>query len=386
MNVKIYKTIATCAMLLIVNQALGAWVNFYGHVLEIPTTTLYQIKSPSHVNQQNVHLAQRANNRLDLSTTTNSIRAKAEQLNLDDFGVLMLSKRISSHVSRNRNQNELILYNLLKELNYDVKLTYNNSISTFGQFNQNPAASVYIMLNGERYSQLNFNSRTLQGNRFIYKESEHQLPVKRRSFEFEGNVPRLNASLSGRLFTWSFQGKVYQLKAVTNESLNEYLDDIPQFELGKAYLTMSTSKEFKTSILEPLELLMADMHSLGQKADFLLHFVQQTLTYKSDYDQYGRENYNFPEETVINEYSDCEDRTILLAYLCHELLNIQSVMLHFEKDQHVCLGLKLPNRSNSWSFKYKDEPYIVAEPTGENLSLGKTGIALSRVTNVIDLF
>ena len=149
---------------------------------------------------------------------------------------------------------------------------------------------------------------------------------------------------------------------------------------------MSASHEFKTSVLQPLEKLMQDMHLLGQKADFLLHFVQKTLTYKSDYEQYGRENYNFPEETVNNQYSDCEDRTILLAYLCNELLNMESVMLHFEKDQHVCLGLKMPNRSNSWSFKYKDEPYIVAEPTGENLSLGKTGISLSRVTNVIDLF
>ena len=383
---KINKVIVIGAMLLIVNQAYGAWVNFYGHVLDIPTEALHQVKSPSHINQQNIHYSQRANNKLDLSPTTSSIRVKAEQLNLDDFGVLMLCKRIAAQVSRDKNQNEVILYNLLKELNYNVKLTYNNSISTFGQFNQNPAASVYIMLNGERYSQLNFDNRKLQGNRFIYKESEQQFPVKRRSFVFEGSAPKLNAKLGGRLFTWSFQGKAYQLKTVTNESLNEYLDDIPQFELGKSYLTMSASHEFKTSVLQPLETLMQDMHSLGQKADFLLHFVQKTLTYKSDYEQYGRENYNFPEETVNNQYSDCEDRTILLAYLCNELLNMESVMLHFEKDQHVCLGLKMPNRSNSWSFKYKDEPYIVAEPTGENLSLGKTGISLSRVTNVIDLF
>ena len=64
-------------MLLIVNQAYGAWVNFYGHVLDIPTEALHQVKTPSHINQQNIHYAQRANNKLDLSPTVSSIRVKA---------------------------------------------------------------------------------------------------------------------------------------------------------------------------------------------------------------------------------------------------------------------------------------------------------------------
>ncbi|MFT5725469.1 MAG: hypothetical protein ACI9JN_002594, partial [Bacteroidia bacterium] len=131
---------------------------------------------------------------------------------------------------------------------------------------------------------------------------------------------------------------------------------------------------------------MQGMSSNMQKAGFLLKFTQSAFQYKTDGDQYGREKYNFPEETVTTYFSDCEDRTLLLAFLYKHLLGFDSVMLHFEKEQHVCLGVKIPNRSNAYSFKYKAEAYMVCEPTGIGFDVGDTGIPLQNISEVIDLY
>ena len=123
-----------------------------------------------------------------------------------------------------------------------------------------------------------------------------------------------------------------------------------------------------------------------QKANFLLKFAQSAFEYKTDNDQFGHEKYNFPEETVGSIFSDCEDRTILLAFLYKRLLGFESVMLHFEQEKHVCLGVKIPNRSNAYSFKYKNEAFMVCEPTGIGFDVGETGITLKNITEVIELF
>jgi hypothetical protein len=149
---------------------------------------------------------------------------------------------------------------------------------------------------------------------------------------------------------------------------------------------MEASDEFRSSVIEPLREYVSEMSSNEQKANFLLNFVQSTSGYKTDDEQYGREKYNYPEETMANPYSDCEDKTLLLAFLYKELLDFESVILHFKRDKHVCLGVKLPNRSNSYSFTYNDEAYMVCEPTGRGYKVGRTAIALGRVSEVIELF
>jgi hypothetical protein len=379
------KHILTLLAVAAANLSYGAQVDFYGHLLDFRTSNITTIKSPSVINKQTVSAAVYRAKKVDLELLKSQVEEAKTLYNLDGLGVVLLSDKIVKQITPSQNTQNLLRYCLLQKLDYDVQLTYTKStITCFARLSQKPAASVYIIYRNKRYTNLNFDDMRTHRTRYVYNDKDYKPYAQ--AIDYTGSAPNIHAKKTIKHLTWSFQGKLYHIKAVKNVSFNEYLNDLPQFSLGPDYVKMSHSEEFKATVLTPLEGYLAGMHSDMQKSNFLLKFVQSAFEYKTDGDQYGREKYNFPEETVTNTFSDCEDRTLLLAYLYKRLLGFESVMLHFEKEKHVCLGVKIPRRSNAYSFKYKSEAYMVCEPTGFGFDVGETGIPLKNITEVIDLF
>ena len=379
------KHILTCIAVLLAGVGYGFNVDFYGHGLEFEAPTIAHVKAPFKINKSTVQHALSSIKSSDLTQISDQIKHAKAEYSLDGLGTVLLADKIVKNITGSKNTQSLLKYRILQTLNYDVQLTYTrNTISCFGRLSQKPAASVYILYRNKRYTNLNFNDMRTYGTRYVLSDSRYD--PKATALDYTGEVPELNANQSFSHLTWSFQGKLYQLKAIKNLSFSAYLSDLPQFDLGPAYIKMNHSAEFQTSVLTPLEAYLDDMHTNMQKANFLLKFAQSAFEYKTDNDQFGHEKYNFPEETIGSAFSDCEDRTLLLAYLYKRLLGFESVMLHFESEKHVCLGVKIPNRSNAYSFKFKQEAYMVAEPTGIGFDVGETGIPLKKITNVIELF
>ena len=70
----------------------------------------------------------------------------------------------------------------------------------------------------------------------------------------------------------------------------------------------------------------------------LLRFVQTGFSYLTDSEQFGREKFMFPEETLSYPYSDCEDRSFLFAYLVSSLLGLDVIGLDYPG--HVATAVK----------------------------------------------
>ncbi len=381
------KHIAFIWLLAISQFAIGATVDFYGHEIDFSINTLRVIKSPTTITKQSIHQASVTAKKVDIATLINQINQVKNELELDGLGTVLLAKKISSSVSPFTNTQNIVLYRILNQLEFDVQLTYTRkSITCFGYLDEKPAASVYIVYKGKRYTNLTFNDFKTEGTRFVYTNNSTIGNSINKPIHFTGNAPAINAKQATKYLSWEFQGKFYHLKAIENISFNEYLKDLPQFKLGGEYVKMNHSKEFKKSVIDPLKTYLDGMSSNSQKSNFLLKFVQTAFHYKTDGEQYGFEKYNFPEETVSSSYSDCEDRTLLLAFLYKNLLGFNSVILHFEKEKHVCLGVEIPNREITYSFKYGQKLYMVCEPTGIGYNVGDPGIALKNITEVIELY
>ena len=119
----------------------------------------------------------------------------------------------------------------------------------------------------------------------------------------------------------------------------------------------------------------------SQKAHFLLAFVQQVVPYGSDYTKIRRRSDIITQNRPsCSTTADCEDKTFLLASLVREIAGLESVALFYEKDEHLSIGIEIPDYEDAYSFKYKGKRYVACEPTANLPRLGRAGIPLERVT------
>ena len=77
----------------------------------------------------------------------------------------------------------------------------------------------------------------------------------------------------------------------------------------------------------------------------------------------------FTEETLFFPYCDCEDRSVLYAYLVRELLGLEVVGLVFPG--HAATAVKFKDRSIDGDYiTYQGEKYVICDPTYINADLG----------------
>jgi hypothetical protein len=135
------------------------------------------------------------------------------------------------------------------------------------------------------------------------------------------------------------------------------------------YFGSDVYKVTATPLQKQLAVHMKGM-SEQQAVNFLLRFVQTSLKYQTDEQQFGEENYLFPEETLFYPYSDCEDRAVLFAWLVQSLLGLQVVGLDYPG--HVAAAVHFNETVSGDSVDYQGKRYVVTDPTYINASAGMT--------------
>jgi len=117
--------------------------------------------------------------------------------------------------------------------------------------------------------------------------------------------------------------------------------------------------------------------------DFILKFTQQSFDYRKDEDVYGVEKFSFPEETLVNRFSDCEDKAMLFASMIREVLGLKSVALYYKDAQHINVAIQRWSTNMNGNVQFNDEKYIVCEPTMKGFAIGQNSLS-TQVANLID--
>ena len=101
----------------------------------------------------------------------------------------------------------------------------------------------------------------------------------------------------------------------------------------------------------------------------LLRFVQTAFVYRKDETQFGREKPFFAEETLFYPYSDCEDRSVLFAYLVRDLIGLEVIGLDYPG--HISTAVKFSTEIKGDYIESKGKKYIICDPTYINASMGQ---------------
>lgn len=359
-------------------------VNFYGHLLHMTYDYGFTTLQLKRLDQQELSNQANAFRNSGLENAAVSISQHAKTYVLDDMGInLFIDKFIQQQFNPDKgNEKTFIKYLLLKELGYDVILTRTGTqLNCMGNLSFTPGRYIYITYNNKVYKDLDFNKRQQSGKHFIFMDRVKTYASLSRNIL---NLPKIHAKKKTKVLEFKYNGLEYMVNAQANQSVIEFLEDLPMYKIGREYTRLGVSTELDNSLMSYLREQTRTMNKV-EKAQFLLSFVQQAIPYGSDYTKYGEERYYYPEQTVTASTADCEDKTFLYSYLLRRVAGLQTVALYFEHDEHLSIGIEIPDYSDAYSFKYDGKYYISCEPTAQSPKLGYSAFDLNRVTKVTRL-
>lgn len=292
-------------------------------------------------------------------TLNQLIAAKAKYL-LNDWGYYQLVQSTAKGIFEKENERQLFCWYLLLKSGYDVRVGYNSDevfllIPSIHELYNVP----YLKDSGNSYYILDKYGKQVDNIR-TYKTV---YPGSNRTFSFNlSDYPNFKGELSERLIDYKGEKVLFHFE----EKVLDFLNSYPQCEL-KAYFNNKISE----GIFKKLDHLFSPLikgKNNREIVDELLHFCQVALEYKTDKEQFGKERYLFAEESLFYPFSDCEDRTILLATLIHRYTGLSTIALDFPG--HVALAVNLQNIEEGAFVTYNKKKYLVCDPTYINAKSG----------------
>ena len=174
-----------------------------------------------------------------------------------------------------------------------------------------------------------------------------------------------------REFGWSYDGYAWSWSISIQKAHYGYFQSLPrpQTDDYSVYVTNQLDDYYITALVDRFK-EAARKHNLSdyQMVDFAVSFVQN-LEYVPDnvntgYDEYPR----YPLETLVDRGGDCEDTSILLASILHEM-GYGVVLLALP--DHMAVGVKGAENLSGAYWEYEGSRYYYVETTGTGWQIGK---------------
>jgi hypothetical protein len=178
--------------------------------------------------------------------------------------------------------------------------------------------------------------------------------------------PKITDRISSKTVSFMYRGNRYEITYEINENMIRFGELYPQTEMP-VYFTSPVSEETKQTLLSGLRSVTSGMEE-REAVDFLLRFVQTGFDYKTDGDQFGKEKPMFVEETLFYPYSDCEDRSVLFAYLVRELVGLEVVGLEYPG--HIATAVRFSLFVPGDGIRIDGERFVICDPTYVNAVAG----------------
>ena len=342
-------------------------LKFYG----VPVTLSYNKKIK-------VHLGQKITNKaisqfwdklssIDSTTLQQQLEQYRKELELNDWGYAMFLHRVGRQLYADR-ENEALLFTwfILSKSGYDARVGFSGS-------------NVHLMLPTQdelfglpffRYS----------GKKYYVVKFDDQAPTIKSLYSYDGRYPGADQLFSlaitqlpeikkqpvQRKLNFTFSGEAHEIDVTYDRNIIAYFDTYPVTELN-IYFTSAVSDQLLYTLLSSLKPLL-EGHSEEEAVNLLLRFVQTAFDYKTDGDQFGREKYFFAEELFFYQFSDCEDRSVLFAFLVNSLLGLDVIALDYPG--HVATAVHFNTPVKGASVSYKGKRYTIADPTYINANAG----------------
>lgn len=314
-------------------------------------------------------------NKLDYSSVIESILQYKDENKLDDWLFFQLIRRVAQVISpKSSNYNNYTLYKwyLLVQCGYDAKLAFvQNKLLFYVQSNDNiydiPLFKIddkqYVCLNSHDFDKIDFEKDEL-------KEVDIDISKATNVFSYRINkIPDFKESVeANKELVFLYKNKKRKYNVTLDYNTGIAFNNYPTVDF-ESYFNIPLSKPAYASLIPQLKKALAKMTKL-EGIDYLMHFTRNAFMFETDQNNFGVEKRLSPELTLMNRYSDCDDRAALFYYLVKELYDLPMIILVFPSHVAVAIAFEKPI---GFAINYKGKKYSVCEPTPQkiNLSIGQ---------------
>ena len=344
-------------------------IEFYGRQLHFYYDGRLKQRLSSMINKDAVSNYWSVLSKTDYEDLLHQLIAQKKSLQLNDWAFASLINKLAAAINNNqRNETTLLSWFLLAKSGYKARIAYNKtSVYLLVPSKHEMFEVSYFTYSGKRYYAIEFDGRKQNLGQVYTYDGEYPDTIK----DFDMLVTSVVASSDSaerRHLSFKFEGKQYNIDVSYDRGRIKFFSTYPQLSLNLYF----DSGVYKTTATPLQKQLAANMQGMSeqQAVNFLLRFVQTSLKYETDEQQFGEENYLFPEETLYYPYSDCEDRAVLFAWLVKSLLNLDVVGLDYPG--HVAAAVNFHETVAGDSISYQGKRYVVTDPTYINANAGMT--------------
>jgi hypothetical protein len=280
------------------------------------------------------------------------------ELRLNDWGYYLFVKTLAAAIYLPDQKNEKIALTafILDNSGYKVRMGrdagYKHLMLLLAIQDQVYQKSYFIFSN-EKYYLIEGETGSS-----MYTYNEWKEDNKKNAINLIIKEP-LKASTQYQTKTIETQALGGGIEITYNPQLKEFYNQIPACNLSVSF-NSECSEELAHSLKTNFGKRLEGKSKFEQVAA-LLNFMHEGFPYMTDDNQFGHEKFFFYEESFIYPYSDCEDNSILFAYLVRKLTGLKVIGLLYH--DHAATAVQLEQHTDGAYVLHKGEKYTICDPT-----------------------
>lgn len=282
---------------------------------------------------------------------------------LNDWGVILFVKKAANALCADGNSSIVMQQFLLNELGYRAKMARRgdrNEMLLFVATNCIIYGHPYFTKDGLNY----YNINGTEACDFYICQQDSKKAHATVAMQLT-TTPSLTTNMVSRKRT-NKAGTV-TVNVEVPKSLIDFYASMPQCDYG-VYAQAPVVGSVSQQVLATLRPMIAGK-SEEAAANLLLNFVQTGFKYATDEEQFGYEKPFFVEELFYYPACDCEDRSVLFAYLVRQLMGLDVVFLDYPN--HIATAVAFKSNVTGDYFTVDGKRYIVCDPTYIGASVGQ---------------
>lgn len=221
----------------------------------------------------------------------------------------------------------------------------------------------YVCLNYHDYGSIDFQKD-------VFTAVDLAVPNAQSTFSYKiRQLPAFNpADYKEKELHFTYYDNDYHFKVKLNAQIKTLFTNYPTVDY-ESQLNIPLSRETYQSLIPLLRKNVKGMNT-NNGVDYLMRFTRYAFLFETDSRNFGSEKRLSPEQTLLYEQSDCEDRVALFYCLVKEIYNLPMIVLSYP--DHVTIAVQF-NKPVGKPIIYNGRKYSVCEPTPqkEDLLIGQ---------------